>query len=117
MSVREQGPHNLTLGELIEELEKVDPDHVCSVGFGEPHSDRGDYADLAFSPARNVTVGSMLAHARSALGATFEGYKGGDFTMGEWTDVLIGEWGDCGENIGSLLICFMLVGSIPKDTP
>ena len=103
----------MTLEELITALEAHDPAKVVSRGFAKPHSYRGDYCDLAFEPAANVTVGSMLADARSALGATFQGYKGGDYTMDEYTDCWLAEYGCCGETIGLLLLKFMLTGVNP----
>lgn len=90
---------NLTLGRLIGWLRERNPDASVQHGFSAPHSDRGDYSNLAFNPCENTTFGEMLRHAESALGETFAGYKGGEYTMHEWTDVLIGEHGECGENI------------------
>lgn len=89
----------MTLDELIVALAKADRDLVVAHGFGSPHSYRGDYSEVAFEPAENVTVGSMLDYARSADGKTFTGYKGGEFTMGGWTDCYLAEYGDTGEPI------------------
>ncbi len=89
----------LTLGELIAVLETADPTTVLPIGFDTPHSYRGYYEQLAFEPATGVTVGQMLGHARDALGATFEGYKGGLFTMREDTDCWVASWGACGEEL------------------
>lgn len=86
----------MTLGELIAFLEKQEPQRVVTRGFGRPHSDRGNYSNVAFEPRVNVTVQEMLDHARAAVGATFQGWKGGDYTMDEHTEAFIGEWGDCG---------------------
>lgn len=90
---------NLTLGRLIEWLSQQDGTAEVVNGFSTPHSDRGDYADLAFRPVEKTTFSAMLIHAQSALGKAFYGYKGGEYVMNEYTDVLIGEWGECGENI------------------
>lgn len=98
----------MTLEELITALESHDQAKVVPHGFANPHSYRGDYCDLAFEPAANVTVGSMLNAARSALGETFQGYKGGDYTMADYTDCWLAEWGCCGETIGPLLLKLML---------
>lgn len=84
----------MTLGMVIETLKKQDPDKVVRWGFGAPHSYRGYYEDVAFDPAENVTVGSMLEHAKSALGKTFCGWKGGDYKMEEYTSCWIAEHGD-----------------------
>lgn len=89
----------MDLGELIAWLEKQPADAKVMDGFGSPHSDRGSYEDLAFRPVGRTTIGEMLAHARSAMGKTFTGYKGGDYVMNEYTTVKIGNWGSCGEEI------------------
>lgn len=47
----------------------------------------------------------MLEHAKSALGATFTGYKGGEYTMNEYTDCWIAEYGEGdGDKIGPTLM-------------
>ena len=63
------------LKELIEWLEKQDPKATVKDGFGSPHSDRGYYEDLGFDPVEETTFGEMLAHAKSAMGATFTGWR------------------------------------------
>jgi hypothetical protein len=97
------------LFELIKWLEAQDSNIVVKDGFGEPHSDRGSYDDLAFDPVEETTIGEMLAHAQSAHGSTFEGYKGGDFKMGDWTTVKIGLWGHCGEEITTTHLKYWLL--------
>ena len=86
----------MTLQELLETLEEHDGSTVLRNGFGRGHSYRGRYEEIAFEPAENVTIASMLAHARSCVGATFRGYKGGFYTMYPSTRVNVagsGEWG------------------------
>ena len=98
----------MSLGDLISALENADPAHVAPLGFGSPHSYRGDYHELAFKPAVNVTVASMLAHARSALGASFPGYKGGDFMMSSYTECFIDHAHAVGgDRIGPVLVAYM----------
>lgn len=94
----------MVLIELIEWLEKQDRNAVVPNGFSSPHSDRGYYHNLAFTPQSESRIQDMLAHAKGALGRTFEGYKGGQYTMGEHTEVFIGEYGECGEEINSYTI-------------
>ena len=84
----------MTLDELIALLESMPQDRVFRVGLTEPHSWRGIYAELAFEPARDVTVAAMLKDARSALGRTFEGYKGGDFRMDGYSEVHLSFYGE-----------------------
>jgi hypothetical protein len=99
----------MTLGELINALEDHDPAKIVPTGFNSPHSYRGCYEDLAFEPAANATVGDMLADARAALGTTYEGWKGGQFTMRDYTDCWLSQKGDAsGESIGPTLLRLML---------
>jgi len=81
------------LKDLIDWLEQQDPELTVPYGFGEPNSYRGYYEDCAFTPRENVTFGEMLNHAKSALGKTFIGYKGGEYKMTEYTDCWIAEYG------------------------
>jgi len=99
----------LTLGGIIAALEAEDPARILPYGFNEPHSYRGHYEELAFEPAENITVGEMLAACRSALGATFQGWKGGDYTMDADTECWIAVRGETSDNrIGPLLLKMML---------
>lgn len=99
----------MTLGELISALEAADPAAALPLGFSSPHSYRGDYMDLAFEPTANVTVGAMLADARAALGNTYQGHKGGDYTMGAYTACWLAENGSGdGETIGPILLTLLL---------
>lgn len=103
-------PSHYTLGELIARLrQEVDHTRRVKVGFHEPHSYRGYYEQLAFELATDVTIAEMLAAAESALGATYQGWKGGDYTMTDYTDVwLVAERGDCGETLGAVFLELML---------
>lgn len=94
----------MILKELISFLERQDPSRVLVHGFGAPHSDRGDYSNVAFDPAFNVSIGSMLTHAKSALGTAFTGWKGGDYMMYEDTPCFIGKYGECGEPVDIMII-------------
>jgi hypothetical protein len=107
----------MTLGQLIAFLRGVPPETPVPLGFHGPHSYRGYYDELAFQPLENTTAGAMLAAAESALGATYQGYKGGDFTMSEWTDVWLANWGDCGEGIGPVLLRYMVGQAATEGEP
>lgn len=89
----------MNLGELIRRLEELPADQVVPNGFDHPHSYRGYYDELAFQPATGVTVGSMLADARSAVGATYTGWKGGDYIMDEYTPVHLAWKGSTGDEL------------------
>ncbi|MGW1938996.1 hypothetical protein [Streptomyces goshikiensis] len=105
----------MTLDDLIAALETENPAKVCPDGFTNPHSYRGYYNELAFEPAANVTVGHMLADARSAHGTWFTGWKGGDYQMHGSTECWIAHEGSAGgETLGPLLLRLMLSnGTVP----
>lgn len=87
----------MKLKDLIELLEKFPSDMRVAQGFGNPHSWRGVYSELAFEPVDDTTVGEMLSEARSAVGQTYTGWKGGDYLMTLDTDVNVdyrGPWSD-----------------------
>ena len=98
----------MTLEELIAALEAENPDRTLPLGFTNPHSWRGDYMQLAFEPAANVTIGAMLTDARSALGATYDGWKGGEYTMDKYTDCYLAWRGRVGEEIGPVMLTLLL---------
>lgn len=108
----------MTLDELIKALE-AEGGHgrVLPLGFGNPHSYRGFYDELAFEPLAGVTVGQMLADARRALGATYEGWKGGEYTMKGYTDCWLAEQGSTspGETIGPTLLTCLLTSDELSD--
>lgn len=99
----------MNLQSLIEMLENhPDQEQIVPIGFSNPHCYRGYYRDLAFEPTENVKVKDMLAEAKSAIGQTFYGYKGGEFTMNGDTDVWLANHGDIGEGIGRVFVSYML---------
>lgn len=100
----------MTLGELIKYLENCpDQNYVCPLGLGEPHSWRGAYTDLAFTPTENISIAEMLDNAYYALEKEFEGYKGGTYYMDEDTEVHIDRYGTStpGHEIGPILLDYM----------
>lgn len=102
-------PGYLDLGGIIAALEAEDPRRVLPLGFDNPHSYRGYYDQLAFEPAANISIRAMLAAARSAVGATYEGWKGGDYTMTANTDCWLANEGDCSDDrIGPVLLSLLL---------
>lgn len=97
---RERAGSQFTLGTMIEALENMDGQGAYVDALCDPHSYRGYYCDLAFEPAEGrVLVSDLLAVCRSALGEVFEGYKGGDYTMGKSTPVWISYYGSTGRKI------------------
>jgi hypothetical protein len=98
----------MLLKELIEKLDSYPRSNKVKIGFENPHSYRGYYEELAFSPVEDTTVGAMLDAARSALGNTYEGYKGGEFIMDGSTTCYLAYYSEIGEEIGPTLLGYML---------
>jgi hypothetical protein len=100
----ERKQSQLTLGNLIELLEKLDPkDKVQKLD--EPHSYRGYYTDLAFirDEYNLAPVGEVLDILKSCVSKTYTGWKGGDYTMDENTPIWVVESeGRCGLKIVGL---------------
>lgn len=98
-----------TLGQLIEELSKIDATDDCWVSFAfggfvptECDSWRGSYAEIAIGFAdleweKRPMLKSFLQHLRDCVGKEFTGYKGGEFTMDESTPVWVSNYGRSGE--------------------
>lgn len=96
----------MKLGDLIDTLTFFDPTMPvrfdCAEKIGSFASWRGDYAQLTLTPSSNWdmrkpalhTVGDLLDAAKAADGATFHGYKGGDYMMGRTTPLWADEWGE-----------------------
>ena len=104
-----------TLGILIDWLAQQDQELIVKDGFGAPHSDRGSYAELAFAPREEAHIGDMLNYALSAVGGTFIGWKGGEFTMDRSTPVYIGEYGECGDAITPTHFKYWLLTAKKKE--
>lgn len=89
---RERANTQMTLDKLIKELEQLPEDFELE-GLSDPHSYRGYYSDLAFERSKRTTAGELLKLCKSCMGKVFEGYKGGEFMMGEGTPVWIASYG------------------------
>lgn len=94
--------YHLTLGRIIPLLEAAPTDLPVRFDWNEAFpneamSYRGYYSDLAFDWSDDPkTVGSFLAVCKAALGQTYTGYKGGDFTMGADTPLWASPYGSGG---------------------
>lgn len=110
---------HFSLGDLITELSSRPSDQSVVFDFGgfrptTVDSYRGYYCDLAlgFDGARTYSeedadidhasqgfrhtkVSDLLTELRSAIGRTFEGWKGGDFRMTEQTRLWVANPGKC----------------------
>lgn len=96
---RERSKTQMTLGGLIAALEAMPADAVVA-NIGSPMSYRGYYSDLAFSRGEGTRpAADLLVEANGCMGRVFQGYKGGDYQMGEATPLWIAEYGDCGDRL------------------
>lgn len=96
----------LNLGQLIDALDAIplrdEPQRVAfDFEYASPttfDSWRGVYAELALGFDFNTVkrLPDMIAEAKAAVGKTFEGYKGGDFTMTRDTPVWVANYGKAG---------------------
>jgi hypothetical protein len=98
------GREQMTLGVLIDALSKMDADKNITFDFGgfyahRVQSWRGAYEELAIGYAKYgesgaQTVGELLARLTAAVGATYEGWKGGDYTMERSTPLWVANPGE-----------------------
>ncbi len=99
---RERAKTQMTLGRLIDALEKM-PGDAEVANLSHAHSYRGYYDDLAFEQGEGTRPATdLLADCKSAMGKAFEGYKGGRYVMGELTPVWIADYGCCGVKLIAL---------------
>jgi hypothetical protein len=95
----------MNLGELIDALERADSKSSVSFDFCRCMptafgSWRGIYSELAlgwvgqYDATSCNSVGDLLSAARLADGATFTGYKGGQFVMSRETQIWIDNYGE-----------------------
>lgn len=93
----------MKLQELIDTLKGMPSDAFvrldCGFPAGELMSWRGVYSELTLTWGdKDVTVADVLADAESAVGATFTGYKGGEYEMSGRTPVWADDYGLCSYN-------------------
>ncbi len=110
--LRKANADQLSLGQLIDKLRAIpvveapnvqevmfDFEYAYPTDFG---SWRGVYAQLACGfefGGKAPTLTEFIAKAESCVGATFEGYKGGDYTMTRGTPVWVANYGHAGGTV------------------
>jgi len=99
-----------TLGQLIEELEKIEADEDCYVSFAfgsfvptTCHSWRGSYNEISIGYAemewdKRPKLNEFLQHLRDCIGKEFTGWKGGEYIMDFDTPVWVAEEGRSGNS-------------------
>ena len=95
----------LTLGELILKLDALgDKSKEVSFAFESARptgfdSWRGSYCELAIGfdfESKRQTVEEFLSKCREVVGKTYQGYKGGNYTMSRQTPVWVANYGKSG---------------------
>lgn len=102
-----QHEKQMTLGEIIAELKKQNPDDDVEFDFvwfypKGIHSFRGYYDQLAIGYEKagdRPKVKDLLALYRASVGKVFEGYKGGGYLMTEDTAVWVGDTDETADTI------------------
>lgn len=114
----------LNLGELIEKIESFNlmtdyleenEDKTVEFDFASAipttlDSWRGDYSQLALGfrlsgydsdedHHASITAKDLLTELKGAIGKSYYGWKGGDYTMSKSTDVWVTNSGNCGHTV------------------
>lgn len=95
--------HMVTTKRLLEMLEVCPPENTVRFDDGSYPGNfgsyRGYYSDLSIEPSASAqdnlrTVALFSAALADTIGQTYDGYKGGDFTMHEMTPLWVSSYGD-----------------------
>jgi len=98
-----------TLEELTNAIDQHLREHgdkLMPWGLTDPKSYRGYYDELAFTKSDGpMQLSQAQANVLEADGATYQGWKGGQYTMGKHTNVHIADHGQWpGDTLSSLLV-------------
>jgi hypothetical protein len=102
MGRQTRAEYHVTLGVMVAKAEKATGVVRFADGDapGEEMSYRGYYSDLSFDTQEEPKpAADFLAQCRKALGDTYRGYKGGDFTMDKDTPLWRAAYGSTGDAI------------------
>lgn len=78
----------MTLGDFKKHIEGFPVGTQFNFGISEPFSWRGAYAEVAFAIIEQpMTRDEVLAKIQLAYRGTFCGYKGGEYSYDDYTDV------------------------------
>lgn len=102
----------ITIEEALSILREYPFDRVVRDGFSSPASWRGAYSELAVEPDEGVTVWHMIDTLTLAIGTTYYGYKGGEFTMSKHSEVHLANWGELGEPLTPRVLRYMLESEV-----
>ena len=91
---------DMNVKEVLEKLKEYDILQKLSRSLVNPHSYRGDYSEIGFvEHIESTTVGEMITTISGVIGTTYTGWKGGNFTMSEYSNCYIAEKGSCGREL------------------
>ena len=97
MGKQSRADYQMTIGGAIIALDKLPQDKRIAYSDGkaprEAMSYRGYYSDLAFDDQDAATVGEVLAQLEKIHNTELEGYKGGEYMMGDDTPIWRSEYG------------------------
>lgn len=104
--------HTMNLGEVKAAFDVLENnDFVFTDGFNKPHCYRGYYNEVAFEPAKFVSLAEIKTTLNAAMFETFVAWKGGEYEYDENTPVNLSLIGMCNnddaENFEKL-VSFML---------
>lgn len=102
-----ESSNQLSLGGLIFSFKEYPQDYnvVTLEGktLGETISYRGYYNEIAIEPIEadvlHRSVFEVLKTLQESVGKTFEGYKGGEYTMDESTPIWVASYGCSGKEV------------------
>lgn len=98
----------MLIRDAIRMLEHYPLEMVVHNGFWHAHSWRGAYSELAVEPTPNISVVAMLATLQEAIGSTYTGWKGGEYTMSERSEIHLAYHGSTGEPLTPRVLDYML---------
>ncbi len=89
----------MTLIELKELVQSTKKGTVFEFGISDPYSWRGSYDEVCFTiKSEKTTRGAILKNINKAFSRSFYGYKGGEYSYNDWTNVNFerdfGSWSD-----------------------
>ncbi len=103
------------LSTVIDWLKTRSPEEIPPLGFCNPHSYRGDYAQVAFEPTTGVSVAEMLESCNKALENVFTGWKGGEFTYDLFTQCWLSQVGIISHQTLTPCLLSLMFGEVPSE--
>lgn len=100
----------MNIGNFLRCLKTFSDDVIIeNADISEFGSDRGDYRDFYIRDGNNcrTTVREIIDLIENeVIGEYFIGYKGGEFTMDESSQIKLGNYGCCGNEIDGFVVSY-----------